>query len=354
MCRADGRLALSNGSAIPAVAILRAAAEGFGRKSPPMRLLAELESKLGNGRASLEKRSPRSHHKPSRQTADLSSLRNRPAMQSDESRLACLRTDWSPQAAVLVVAHDDDSPRVDLSVAGVPILNGAWTVDLSIDGKPVPVAGGWDCTCWFSDRDVDYMELQHKARRGIVIDRQVLLSREGEFAVFVDCVTGESGKPLTYRSQLPAEPGTRVAGDADTRELRCRRPGATVRCYPLSLPCDPVHGASGRFDEADGRLQLTQTTVGGLIAPVVVDWSRSRRKPDAEWRQLTVAADGKRVIAENAAGYRLRVGPLHLVVYRSLRNTDESRTVLGMHTRHETVIGRFTNEGTIDPLLLVE
>jgi hypothetical protein len=300
--------------------------------------------------------------KASRKAAGIRAQRDRPGMQSDASRLACLRTDWSPRAAVLVVAHDDVAPRVDLSVAGVSILEGAWPVEVTFDGEPVAINGHWDCTCWFSDRDVDFMELQHKAERGVIIDRQVLLSRGGEFAVFVDCIVGDTGKPLTARSQLPVAPGMHVAGDTETRELRCKRAGTAVRCYPLSLPCDRVHGAAGRFDDAGTirgfqkfpGLSLSQTSVGGLIAPVVLDWSSSRRKQEAEWRQLTVAADGRRVPLENAGGYRLRVGDLHLVVYRSLRQTDQPRTVLGMHTKHETVIGRFLPDGTIDPLLLVE
>jgi hypothetical protein len=355
LCRADGRLALGNGESVSAVPILReaAVAAGLRRKSPSGRLLAELAR--GNGTAGRGKKASRARHKTSRKAAGMASRRSRPGRQSDVSRLACLRTDWSPQAAVLAVAHDDVAPRVDLSVAGASILNGAWPAEVSVDGKPVPISGGWDCTCWFSDRDVDFMELQHKrVDQGAVIDRQVLLSRGGEFAVFVDCIIGESGTPLMLRSQLPVATGMNVSSDADTRELRCKRPGTTVRCYPLSLPCDRVHGAAGRFDDAGGGLRLSQTTVGGLIAPVVLDWSAARRKQEAEWRQLTVAADGRRVSSENAGGYRLRVGDLHLVVYRSLRRTDEPRTVLGMHTGHETVIGRFMPDGAINPLLLVE
>jgi hypothetical protein len=359
MCRADGRLALSNGESVSAVPILRAAAGGWGSKSRTAHLVAELEasfpsSSLGTSRNGRAKTATRSRMKPTRKAVAATSNRNRPAMQSDDSRLACLRTDWTSRAAVLVVAHAGDVPRVDLSVAGDSLLNGAWPVDVSIDGNPVELSGGWNCTCWFSDRDVDFIELQSKIAGGTIVDRQVLLSRDGEFAVFVDCITGETGKPLAYRSQLPAESGPPFAADRDTRELRSKRPGTAVRCYPLSLPCDRVHGAAGRLDDVDGRIQMTQTTVGGLVAPVVLDWSADRRKQEAEWRQLTVAADGKRVSAENAAGYRLRVGDLHLLVYRSLRNNDEPRTVLGMHTRHETVIGRFTKDGTIDPLLLVE
>ncbi|MFQ5731905.1 MAG: hypothetical protein ACE5KM_08115, partial [Planctomycetaceae bacterium] len=228
-----------------------------------------------------------------------------------------------------------------------------WTLELSVGGGPVDVGGDWECTCWFSDKDVDFIELQRTTEMGIVIDRQVLLSRRQQFALFADCVSGAIEGAISYRSQLPLLPGTTVDADVDTRELICSREGAAFRCYPLSLPCDRVHSAPGRFEESAGRIALVQEAAGGLMVPILVDWSPSRDEA-AEWRRLTVAVDGRSVPSNAAAGYRLRVGDLHLLVYRSLNGADEARSVLGLHTQHETVIGRFTRKGEIDPLLIVE
>ena len=112
--------------------------------------------------------------------------------------------------------------------------------------------------------------------------------------------------------------------------------------------------ARGRLAATEECAELTQDAIGGLVAPVVIDWAPQRRKADVEWRRLTVASDGQPVPSSDAFGFRLRIGELHLIVYRGLRNNDQPRTVLGMHTRNETVIGRFTKSGIIDPLLLVE
>jgi len=50
----------------------------------------------------------------------------------------------------------------------------------------------------------------------------------------------------------------------------------------------------------------------------------------------------------------MRLGNHHLLLYRSLEEPGTGRSVLGHHTRHETVYGIFGSKGEVDPLLLVE
>ena len=354
MCRADGTLALSNGFSTNAVPILStgAAAAGLRKKSGPMRLLGALPSKRGRGKGKKKRPGKRKASRGAQPVARKTGGA-RPTLQSDWAQLACLRTDWSPQADVLVVAHNGELPQIDLSVSGVPILTGDWPIECSVGGTSVAAAGDWECSCWFSDKDVDFIELQHKTEDGVVIDRQMLLSRKQQFALFADCLSGELEGTISYRSELPVLAETSIDADTETRELICARDGVAFRCYPLSLPCDRAHSAAGRFEAFDGLIALTQEATGGLMAPVVVDWAPTRDQA-AEWRKLTVAAEGRALSPAEAAGFRLRVGDLHLLIYRNLNGEEQSRSVLGLHTQHETVVGRFTRKGEIAPLLIVE
>ena len=92
----------------------------------------------------------------------------------------------------------------------------------------------------------------------------------------------------------------------------------------------------------------------GLFAPLLLDWHPNRTRAEAQWRSLTVTEDGRVITPDIAAGHRLKLGDLQLLVFRSLKSTGKSRAVLGHHTNNETVIGRVDKKGDIDPILLVE
>jgi hypothetical protein len=101
-------------------------------------------------------------------------------------------------------------------------------------------------------------------------------------------------------------------------------------------------------------LELRQTGIGGLYAPLVIDWNPARRRSSASWRPLTVAQNGVAVSPRAAAGCRLQIGSAQWLVYRSLSFILEPRTVLGQHTMYETLIGRFVRSGEVEPIVLVE
>ena len=107
--------------------------------------------------------------------------------QSDWAQLACLRNHWAVHADSMVVAHHDALPQIDLSVLGDTLLSGTWQLELSVDGEPRPPAADWDCSCWFSDRDADFLELQLAFNDGLQIDRQILLSRTNQFRDSCGC-----------------------------------------------------------------------------------------------------------------------------------------------------------------------
>ncbi|GAB4138768.1 MAG: hypothetical protein Tsb009_07190 [Planctomycetaceae bacterium] len=354
MCRMDGQFALGNGFAVPVVSLLESAtlSAGFKRMSPPRRFLDALEQHIGfpgRSRASTKGKRPQSSRSARKMTdADP------PVTQSDWAQLACLRSNWSLDADAIIVAHNECLPRIEMSALGFPLFSGHWELQVSIDDHALTWDDSWTCSCWFSDDDVDFIELHHDHEAGVMVDRQILLSRNDNFAIFADCLRGPEEAVIEYRQGLPLMESVTVEADVPTRECRLKRKGLQVRAFPVGLPDDRIQSTPGFFGPEKGRLELCQTAKGGLYAPVVLDWSPRRKRSFADWRTLTIAEDGRRLSSAEAMGHRIRIGNHQLLVYRAFTKSHLARSILGQHTRHETVIGLFGKNGKVDPLLLVE
>lgn len=348
LCRSDGRMAMGNGFDIDALPLLTAAGSlaGWKKKSPPMRYLADLQLTRGGAKSTRKKASGWTR-----------SGLEAPATQSDWAQLACLRSDWSPTADVLIVAHHRQAPQIDLAALGKPLLSGTWDVTVSVDGKPLEADTVWTCVCWFSDDDSDYLELQQTVGgdNEVRIERQVLLSRTDRFALLADTVSVPGNARVEYLSRLPVCDGIGIRPDSQTRECVLKGRRLRARVFPLALPSERVDSTAGVFGPGDdGSLQLRQTAVGGVYAPLVLDWHPQRRKSAADWRTLTITEQGTVIKSNRAAGHRLRIGDQHLFVYHALTKTDVPRAVLGQHTAHETLIGTLDEAGDVKPILLVE
>lgn len=243
---------------------------------------------------------------------------------------------------------------IDLSVLGESLLSGVWDLEVSLDGKLLQLEDEWKCNCWYSDEDADYLELNQTLDDGLLIDRQLLLSRENHFALFADCISNAKTGRIQYVSRLPLVNGVDAISNSSTREITLNVGRQKARAFPLALPDDLVTSTSGRFGSRGENLELRQEAIGGLYAPVVIDWSPEHRRSYAEWRTLTVSENGSAVKSSAAAGHRLRIGDQQLLFYRRTSKSEETHAVLGHHTTYETVIGKFDQFGDIDPILLVE
>jgi hypothetical protein len=342
ICRADGCLALANGRSRDVAGLLADASQlvGWKRKSPPSRYVLA----VGNGAV-----------KPGRAVArSFFADHDHPATQSDWARMACLRNNWSATPDTLVVAHHGEMPLIDLATLGRPLISGVWELQIVVDGNPVPLKGDWECSCWFSDDDADFIELHATLDGGVQVERQLLLSRDEHFALFADAVTVPEGRRVEYTSRLPLLPSVLAEADTMSREMTLRHQGVRARAFPLALPDERVLGIAGRFAQDGPFLELQQQGEGGLFAPVLIDWDRGRRHGYADWRCLTVTEDGRILKRSAASAHRIRIGDHQLFCYRSLRNSGEMRAILGHHTPHETVIGLFAEDGEVDPIVNVE
>jgi hypothetical protein len=235
------------------------------------------------------------------------------------------------------------------------LLEGVWDLEVRVAGQPLALADRWTCTCWFSDKDADYLEIQLLCEGGQQIERQVLLSRREHFALMADVVMSGGTGAIEYASRLPLVSAVEVEPDRLSRECRLSRGRTRARAFPLALPSERVHSALGSFGAGGAGLQLRQSGIGGLYAPIVIDWHPERRRDYADWRMLTVTELQRVVRADTASAHRLRVGDMQLFVYRSVSKSHAiPRAALGHHTVNETVVGRLDKEGTVVPIVLVE
>lgn len=342
LCLASVRPVAGNGSPRDLVPMLTSASRlaGCTPKSPVTRLLN------GDG-TTVASAGKRAGVQTSKSTAP-------PANQSDWAQLACLRNDWSTDADALVIAHDREIPRISLTTLGTPLLSGVWDISVMIDGKPLEFKDNWFCVCWQSDNDGDYLELQATLKGNLQVERQLFLSRNDHFALLADTVTGGRAGTIEYTSRLPLVEAVVADCALRTRECVLKTPRQSARVFPLALPKDRVHSTPGRFEPVDGRLEYSLTAMGGIYAPLVIDWHPARRRNDADWNSLTVTEQRIIVKRDRASGHRLRIGKHQLLVYRSLAKSKESRAVLGLHTFYETVVGKFDTGGTVSPLVMVE
>lgn len=342
LCRPDGRAALSNGLKLQPFPVLNAAAEACGLPE-----IGPVGSYLRSVKRAIDGKPP------ARPRAD--GVLSMPSNQSDFARFALLRSDWTVQADSVAIAHHRHFPQLDVTASGRPLIHGDWTIKLTIGGVPVELAEEWSCVCWQSDPDADYIELQMLGPGKLRVERIVMLSRAERFLLLADSVSGVPNQRIEYQSELPLSDDIQPRPDTATREVQLSAKGFRARAFPLAVAQDRVQSTPHNFAGADGKLTLTQVAQGeGLFAPLILDWGVSRSRGNAQWRTLTVTEDGRVIGPDIAAGHRLKIDDLQLLIFRSLKDTGESRAVLGHHTWNETVVGRVNKKGDVDPFLMVE
>lgn len=275
-----------------------------------------------------------------------------PTNQSDDAGWAVMRTHWGAHADRITVTHDQPAMNIELTVQGQPVLEGEWYSEISSGKTTTPFRGEWTCVCWQTDQDADYIEMQYYVRGVVRAERQILLSRTRQFCFLAEALADIRADQFAYRTRLPLVSGIAGTTGASTREVKLEAGGVPVRVFPIALPDQHVFSTPGRFT---AELSF-QTTASGSAwyNPILIDWSPARRSAAAVWKSLTVAEEQKVVKPECAAGHRIKVGNQQWLIYRSLRQSIEPRSVLGHQTRFETVIGSVESNGDITPLMLVE
>ncbi|MEM8944075.1 MAG: hypothetical protein AAGD11_02750 [Planctomycetota bacterium] len=269
--------------------------------------------------------------------------------------VAYMRTDWERSAPVLAIDYSTQDLKLECWSGTQRLLDGVWTWETTLDGKRLEPVGTWDETCWFSDDDVDYLELSMELTDGARLERQILLARDELFLLLCDYVIDTAGGKLCHRYRLPLTGDVEFEPEAETREGVLRSGKVLGRVLPLALPEWRADPRIGQLSSNNNRLQLEQEREGqNMASPLLIDLNRSRAKKQCTWRQLTVAQALEVQPHDVAVGYRAQCGKDQWLIYRSLVD-PANRTVLGQNLSNECLVARFlAPEGEVDELLEIE
>ena len=274
--------------------------------------------------------------------------------------VAYMRTEWDRKAPLLAIDYSSPDLRLECWAGSKRLMAGTWTWETTLDGKRLEPIGSWDESCWFSDEDVDYLELSIELTGGARLERQILLARDEGFLLLADYiidtpVTDSEGGELCHRYRLPLDGDVDFEPEHETREGLLTAGKTVARVLPLALPEWRSDPRVGQLAVNNGRLQLEQQRKGkNMACPLLIDFKKLRAKKPCTWRQLTIAQSLEVQSNDVAVGYRAQCGKDQWLIYRSLVE-PANRTLLGQNLSNECLVARFlAPEGEIDELLEIE
>ncbi len=273
------------------------------------------------------------------------------AAHSEWGKIAVLRPNWLRGGEHLVMTYHDRTFSTELNCGSSTVWSGRWNMGISVDGRLLELRSGWQQNCWYSDDDVDYLELGADLDDGWRIERQVLLAREDHFLMVADVLLGSAEADIEYRNVLPLTDGVRFRPAEETHEgylVANRRLGLVM---PLALPEWRVAKTDGSLESTSDGLELRHNTrAQRLYAPLFIDLDRKRSGKPFTWRQLTVGEQLQIQPPSAAAGYRVQAGRSQWLFYRSL-TPQANRTLLGQNLSNEFYVGRFDADGEVEEMI---
>lgn len=167
------------------------------------------------------------------------------------------------------------------------------------------------------------------------------------------------------RAPLPSSPGVRLslphsivaAPLPDRRGFRLTGPKRreSAQVVPIGLPSLSYDTERGAFLATGEGLVLTQASPGRRCwLPLLVSWDSARHRKEVSWRVLTVSERSKAVRPGRAFAARVSWGRYEsYVIYRSL-DRPASRAFLGYRTTARFLIGIFTPDGNVTPIVRID
>ena len=273
----------------------------------------------------------------------------------DWARLGLLRSGWSADDAVVAVDYTGDRVELEAWADGRRLLGGAWKTESRVEGELVKATEEWEETCWFSDHDVDYLELTQILDNGVRIDRQIMLAHRDKFMYLCDHFYGGKEATLEHAWQLPLGPAVLFCGEGETRDALLVDGKPLARVMPLALPEWRIDPRVGELTGDGNTLSLSQKVVGRSVAcPLFIDFNVQRSTKASTWRQLTIAEALEIKTTDVAVSYRVQSGADQWVFYRS-QGPRGNRTFMGQNTSSECYIARFAApSGEVEELMEIE
>ncbi|QDV22743.1 hypothetical protein [Aureliella helgolandensis] len=277
---------------------------------------------------------------------------------SENAAGACMQADWVHKGGRVAFDFSDTNICMEvLGPKGQSVLSGEWTAEVRLDNALQPQVDEWQELCWFSDADVDYIELEAKFGDQACIQRQLMLLREDKLLLVADALLGDADGDWSLTAQIPLAGGAEFMPSEKNTEGRIQlHSGAQCMVLPLFLPEWRRQQQTGSLDATPENLIVQQAISGKrrLYMPTLISLNGSHAKREFTWRRLSVGEELRVVGADEAAAYRVQIAKEQWLLYRTLAPATR-RTALGMHTLSDFYAAKFcSEEGETDTLVDVE
>jgi hypothetical protein len=275
-----------------------------------------------------------------------------PADSRPDRPLAVLRANWTRDGDFLAIDHRTmgASTLLEIFGQGVCWLGPGWT-----SGTQVAPASRSRPALWLSQSAADCFEWSFRIGQARVTRTAVLL-RGRRLALLAEQWDGPDDPGMIrfdLANGVTASPvrGSRALALASARGRR------SARVYPIGLPRLPYATERGSFSVEGRTLVLNQAAAGDgrrTWRGIVVSWDSGRNRRPTHWRTLTVSEDSRVCTPATAFAARLSWGrDDSLLIYRSLAS-PALRAALGHQTRARFLIGVFSREGDVEPLVAID
>lgn len=245
-----------------------------------------------------------------------------------------MQRDWESQGSRIAVDYSVDPLLIEIvGMKGESIVAGPWSCSVWCDDVELPITSSWQEVCWFSEDDVDYLELEAHCDDHCKVQRQILFIRESGVVLLADALLGSRKAQWRIQSTLPMAGDYQVEHADKTRECWLTSQG---KRQALLVPL-----ASGEWRRQPSPHQLSvedgwicmqhQAESQNVYAPLAMAIRREHLNVPLTWRSLTIAENLHLVSPDVAVGYRLQLDRSQWIFYRSL-GTAVPRTLLGCHT----------------------
>lgn len=245
-----------------------------------------------------------------------------------------MQRDWESNGSRLAVDYSVDPLLLEVvGMKGESLVAGPWSCSVWCDDIELPITSSWQEVCWFSEEDVDYLELEAHCDEHCKIQRQILFIRESGIVLLADALLGARKAQWRIQSTLPLVGNYGAEYAEKTRECWLTSDGKRqALLVPLASGEWRRQASPHDMNIEDGWICVQhQSFSQNVYAPLAMAIRREHLNVPLTWRALTVAENLQLVSPDVAVGYRLQLDRAQWIFYRSL-GTAAPRTVLGCHT----------------------
>ncbi|HAC90308.1 MAG TPA: hypothetical protein DCF63_06695 [Planctomycetaceae bacterium] len=273
----------------------------------------------------------------------------------EEAYSVCMQHSWQQRGARLAADFSENMTSLEVvGPKGQSVFKGNWQVEVACDGQAQLQVDGWHQQCWYSDDEVDYLEMEAHFGKSARVQRQLILIRKRRILLAADALLSDLPGKWSIHSRLPLAESTQWQPNGKHSEGALETQSSRCLVLPLFLPEWQTAMSTGSLTCEASQLVIQNSSAGGrsIYSPVAISLCNRTNKQAYTWRQLTVAEDLRIVRRDEAVGYRIQLGKHQLMIYRNLDQVRR-RTLLGVHTLCDFYLASFDKDSG-QPETLVE